>query len=200
MPVDEGQIIDKLKTMVSERRFSHSLRVRDTALDLAKRYDVDPQKVNIAALLHDCAKGYSCEELLKFCDEYNLEIDQYSKLHKQLIHAPLGAKIAHVEFGVEDEEILNAICYHTTGRENMSMMEKIICTADYIEPKRSFEGVDEIRELAYVNIDRALFVALGKTMEYILLNNYILHPLTVIARNSLLIEMVNSNIIEVSKL
>lgn len=182
----EEQMIEKLKSMVSERRFQHSLRVRDTAVELAKIYGVDQEKASTAAILHDCAKGYNCEELLQLCDEFNIEIDEVTKLHKQLIHAPLGAKVAETQFGITDPDILNAIHYHTTGRADMSMLEKIICTSDYIEPKRAFEGVAEIRELAFVDINRALFVAFGMTINYIISNNYILHPMTVIARNDLL--------------
>lgn len=182
----EDQIIEKLKGMVSERRFHHSLRVKDTAMELAKVYGIDVEKAKLAAILHDCAKGYNCEQLLALCDEFNIELDEVTKFNKQLIHAPLGAKVAQIEFGIEDADILNAIHFHTTGRENMSMLEKIICTSDYVEPKRSFDGVDEIRELAYIDIDRALFIAFGITINYIISNNYILHPTTVMARNDLL--------------
>lgn len=187
--LSENEMIAKLQTMVSERRFQHSLRVKDVAQELARIYEADVEKIKVAAILHDCAKGYSCEELLKLCDELNVEVDQYAKLHKQLIHAPLGARIAQIQFGVEDVDILNAIQYHTTGRENMCMLEKIICISDYIEPKRSFDGVEKIRELAYIDIDKALFIAFSTTMAYIISKNYILHPMTVIARNSLLLGM-----------
>jgi predicted HD superfamily hydrolase involved in NAD metabolism len=85
--------------------------------------------------------------------------------------------------------VLNAIRYHTTGREDMSMLEKIICISDYVEPKRTFEGVTEIRELALVDIDKALFAAFSTTIAYIISKNYILHPMTVIARNRLLLNM-----------
>lgn len=183
--VTEGQILTKLKSMVSEKRYYHSIRVRDIAVGLAKKYNADVNKVNIAALLHDCAKGYSYEESVMLCEEYKASLDDIFRECRQLIHAPLGAKIAEIEYGVEDEEIINAIYYHTTGRENMTMIDKIVCISDYIEPNRKYAGIERIRELASKDIDKALFYAFGLTISFIISRELILHPLTVIARNSL---------------
>lgn len=182
----ENEIIEKLKTMISERKMEHSLNVRDVAVKLAQHYGADIEKVRIAGILHDCAKGFQCDESLKRVKELGLELDKVTLKHHALLHAPLGAKIAQIEFGIEDDEILNAIKYHTTGNEDMTLIEKIVCLADYIEPGRSFKGLDIIRDLAFVDIDMALVRAFGATIIFVVSKNYILHPTTVIARNSLL--------------
>lgn len=179
-------MIEKLKTMISEKRLQHSLNVRDVAVSLAEHYGSDVKKARIAGILHDCAKGFRYDESLRFVKEYELELDKISLKNYALLHAPIGAKIAQVEFGIIDEEILNAIRFHTTGRENMTLLEKIVCLADYIEPSRNFEGLARIRELAFVNIDSSLAAAFGTTICFIISRNYLLHPTTVLARNSLL--------------
>lgn len=186
--MNENEMLRKLKTMISESRYQHTLRVRDIAVELALVYNIDVSKVNTAAILHDCAKGYSFEECIKLCKQYNIEVNQYASEHKELIHAPLGAQIAQVEFEVEDGDILNAIRYHTTGRANMSLMEKVIWIADYIEPKRTFDNVEEIRELARTNIDKAILMGLNQTIDYVVSRGWILHPATVMARDSLILK------------
>lgn len=182
----EEQIIEKLKTMISGKRIEHSLNVRDVAVRLASHYGADVEKARVAGLLHDCAKGFRCDEALKLAKEYELQLDKVTLNHHALLHAPLGAKIAQVEFGITDEEILDAIRFHTTGRENMTLLDKIVCLADYIEPGRGFRGIDEIRSLAFSDINMALGKAFGSTINFIVSKNYILHPTTVLARNSLL--------------
>lgn len=184
----QEQILEKLKQMISEKRLKHSLGVKTVAVHLASTYGVDIEKVSIAALLHDCAKGYNLEQSVELCKELDVELDEITRKCEKLIHAPLGAKIAKVQFGIEDTDILDAIAYHTTGRENMSIFEKIICLSDYIEPLRDFPGVERMRETAYKDIDRALVMALESTIKNVLSKNELLHPKTVIARNSLIIE------------
>lgn len=182
----EKEIIEKLKGMIPPKRLEHSLNVRDMAMELASYYGADIDKARISSILHDCAKGFCCDEALRLAKRYELELDKVTLKHHALLHAPLGAKIARFEFGITNEEILNAIMFHTTGRENMTLLEKIVCLADYIEPGRSFRELDGIRKLAFADIDMALVKAFGSTITFIISKNYVLHPTTVLARNSLL--------------
>ena len=179
-------IITKLKKILPNTKFEHTLRVKETAEKLAKIYNCDCGKVSVAALLHDCARGFDCEQSLKMCEEYNIELDDITKKRYQLIHAPLGATIAKVEFGIEDIEILDAIYYHTTGKSNMSLLEKIIWLADYIEPNRDFHRIEEIRDLAFIDINKAMLIAFEESIKYVRANNKQLHPNTLLARDSIL--------------
>lgn len=176
---------EKIIEDIGEKRFQHSTRVKDTAIKLAEVYNVDIKKAEIAALFHDCAKISNDKILLKKADEFNIELDKYMNENHELIHAPLGAKMAEKLYGIDDIDILNAIRYHTTGRENMSMLEKIIYIADYIEPMRNFDGIEEIREIIFKDIDKALFMAFNQTIIFLIEKNKLIQPKTVIARNKL---------------
>lgn len=145
---DLDTIKQKLQLTIGDRLLRHSVNVMDTAVDLAKHYGVDIEKARIAGVLHDCGK-------LKNKNIGNLE------------HSKLGCEIATTEYGVNDEEILDAIKYHTTGRENMTMLEKIVYIADKIEPDRNYDGVESIRELAYKNIDDSIIKSLNNTFNYL---------------------------------
>ena len=99
------------------------------------------KKAYIAGLLHDVAKGKCRKGLKKIAQQYSVDIDEFESINPELIHGKLGAKMVEIELGVDDEDILNAICWHTTGRENMSMLEKIVYIADLTEPGRDFENI-----------------------------------------------------------
>ena len=163
---------EKLKKMLTQSRFEHTIRTVNKAVELAKGTDADIQVVLIASLLHDCAKYI--EPTAQQADELK-DFMQYP----QIVHAPLGAIIAQEEFGITDERILNAIKYHTTGRENMSIEEKIVFLADAIEDGRNFGGINEIRELAQKSIDLAMIEVIKGTIEFERTKqNEELHPLT----------------------
>lgn len=176
---------DQIIENIGEKRFEHSLRVRDTALELAEIYGVDKEKAEIAALYHDCSKIRDEIFLLEKAREFGIFIDQYMLESPELIHAHLGAKMAEQVYGIHDQDILNAIKYHTTGRDKMSMLEKIIYMADYIEPKRNFHGVEIIRDMAYKDIDKSLLMALNKTIVFLIENRKLIHIETIMARNHL---------------
>ena len=172
------KIKGKLHSILTSKRYKHTLGVAQEALQLAKRYNVDTYKAYLAGLLHDCAKCYTNKEKLELCKKYNINLDKFLLENPELIHSFLGAKIAELEYNITDFDILNAIAYHTTGRENMSILEKIVFIADYIEPNRDyFDGLDKIRELAYKNINTAIIFALENTMKYLKNRNIKLHPL-----------------------
>lgn len=175
---------DKLISNIGEKRYNHSLRVIDFALKINTGLNED--KIRLASLLHDCAKyneNYYLEKYKDYC-----KFDNDILENKAIIHSFLGKIVAKKEYNIDDEEVLNAIKYHTTGRENMTQLEKIIFLADACEEKRNYEGVDEIRDLAYKDLDMALIKSLDGTIKFLIKNKSIIFPLTVKARNYLLKE------------
>ena len=140
----------------------------ETAIQLAKQYQVDVKKAEIAALLHDCAKGFGGQEQLQLCKKHGLTITEAEERNPFLLHAKLGAYLAKADYGIDDEEILDAIRWHTTGRPEMTQLDKIIYIADYIEPNRNqAPNLDEIRRLARVNLDECLYTILKATLAYL---------------------------------
>lgn len=177
---------DKLKSTLSEKRYKHSLGVCDEAVKLAEKYGADTEKAYTAGILHDCAKGYDIEEQIKLCQKYGVVLDDITLACKPVIHAPLGAKIAKAEYGVNDKDVLDAIMCHTVAKKNMSLLDKIIYIADMIEPMRDFDGVEELRKAAYENIDRAFILGLKQSIVFNAQKNKIIHPNTLSAWNYML--------------
>lgn len=179
---------DKLKENIGLKRYEHSLRVMEASIELAKRYNSSVEKAAVAGLLHDCGKLQGETNLLKVSTDFGIILDSMTKNNNELIHSVLGSVIAEKEYGIKDEEVLNAIRYHTTGRENMSLLEKIIYVADMIEPGRKFEGVDRLRELALEDLDKALIFSIDNTLKFVIEKNKLIHLDSVKARNQLLIQ------------
>ena len=137
-------------------------------MGLAILYDVDVDKALRAGLLHDCAKCIGSDKKISLCKKYDIEMSEVELRNPSLLHAKLGAKIAKEKYKEDDEDVLNAIANHTTGRPGMSMLEKIIFIADYIEPGRNkAKNLYEIRKLAFVDLDQALIKILQDTLEYL---------------------------------
>lgn len=183
------EVEKRLINSIGSERYFHSVRVMEEAVKLASIYKCDKEKAAIAGLLHDCGKFKNEDELLKKSCDFDIIQSGAYFTNTALIHGVLGAEIAKREFHIEDRDILNAIQYHTTGRENMTLLEKIIYISDYIEPDRNFLGVDEIRKLAYENLDLALVKAMDKTIKHIIDKGYYLHPDTINARNYLIFKI-----------
>lgn len=181
-------IRNEMRLKLNNKRFEHSLNVELEAIKLAQIYGSDLKKARVAAIAHDSAKAHSDEELLRMAQSYTIKIDEIEYNFPQLLHGPVAAHICSAEFGIGDQDILNAIKYHTTGRKSMSLLEKIIYLADVIEPGRNFPGISDIREIALMDIDRALILACNSTLIYITNKNYLIHPLTIEFRNSLLLK------------
>lgn len=165
-----GDVKTKILTYIaeelSEKRFLHSLRVCDMALKLAHIYGIGTEKVEIAALLHDMARSMSVEELDKAVIKYGLDSKYLG--NKNLSHSKVAALLACEIFGMGDEDILNSISYHTTGRAGMSPTEMIIYLADAVEYGRDYDGVDELRKLAFGGeLKRACYACLLHTMDYL---------------------------------
>ncbi|MCI8342426.1 MAG: HD domain-containing protein [Firmicutes bacterium] len=169
----------KLQSALSLERYIHTMGVVKTALKMADFYGADKKKVHAAALLHDCVKDYPADMKRRFCKEFHVPVDEIMLSSIDLTHPFLGAEVAKREYGVDDDEILNAIKYHTTGRKNMTLIEKIIFLADYIEPNRKdFKGLNEVRQMCFENIDAAMKMAICQTVEYVRERGRVLHPLS----------------------
>lgn len=182
-----------IKEKMSEKRFKHVIGVVDTAKMLANLYDEDIEKASIASILHDCAKEYTREEMERLCTYYGYESNDNMSKDPALLHSKIGSILAKATYGVNDEYVLDAIKYHTTGRKDMTMLDKIIFIADYIEPSRSFDGLENIRKLAFRDIDLAVFEALENTMLHLIKEKSFIHEDTLYARNDLLIKIKNRN-------
>lgn len=180
------EIKEKLKKILKHKRYIHSLNVSETAVSLAKRYGADVAGAELAGILHDCAKNIKGEEQLIKCEEYGVELDEIMRKSPELIHSVLGEVIAREEYKVTDEDVLKSIRFHTTGCAGMSLLDKIIFVADYIEPGRVFDGVERARELAYENIDEALLYSIDMTIKHVLEKGNLLHIDTIHARNYIL--------------
>lgn len=177
--LDISVMKEKLQSALSVKRYIHTLGVAEEAVRLAEVFGTQQDRVraNVAGLLHDCAKDYPSEYKLRLCKEYHLDLDDIVKKQKDLIHPFLGAEVAKREYLIDDNDILNAIRFHTTGRANMSLLEKIIYIADFIEPGRErFEGIDEARRLAYLDLDLAMRYILKETIAYVEERHLTVHP------------------------
>lgn len=173
------------KKELPRSRWEHTLRVTETAIELAKREGVDRHKTEIAAILHDYCKYWSEQDLIDWIKQEHLPQELLS-YNKELWHAPVGAALARKQFGIDDEMILNAIRYHTSGRPAMSKLEKIIFLSDYIEPGRRFPEVEEVRRVAENNLNLAVLKALDNTIVFLVNQSQKIYPLTLDARNDLL--------------
>jgi len=161
------------------KRYEHTLGVEFTAAALAMRYNASVTNAQIAGLLHDCAKCLSNDKKLSICEKYNISISDVEKQNPFLLHAKVGSFLAMNEYGIEDSDVINAILNHTTGRPGMSLLEKIIYVADYIEPSRKqAPNLAEIRELAFENLDKALVRILEDTLVYLQESEGVLDPMT----------------------
>ncbi|HCX65877.1 MAG TPA: phosphohydrolase [Eubacteriaceae bacterium] len=178
----------QLKSMLSEKRWDHTLGVVETAKELAVHYKINEEKAEIAALCHDCAKEFSKNQLLEYVREYQIPVDEVTLYEPELLHGPVGRVVAKEELGITDEEVLEAIENHTTGDVDMSMLEKIIYLADFIEPTRQYQGVEALRSLAFENLDHALIQSFDNTIAYVISLHSVLHPKTIKARNQLIIK------------
>lgn len=162
------QLRESVKGVLSDSRYHHSLGVEDVCYDLALIHQEDTLKASIAGILHDCAKYMTDEEFLKEFECRHLQIAEIERKLPYLLHARLSAIHAKEKYGVTDQDIINAITYHTTGRPAMSKLEKIVYVADYIEPYRKpVPMLDEIRERTYKDIDEALIMVLDRTITYL---------------------------------
>ena len=151
-------------SLIDPKRVKHVLGCRDTAVDMARHWGADETDAARAGILHDITKALRGTLQLTLCDAYGIILDDFSAKYPKTLHAMTGALVAERIFG-ENQEVVSAIRHHTTGKADMTLLEKIIYVADYMEPCRDFPGVEKLRELAYTDIDAALKLGLEMTLE-----------------------------------
>lgn len=165
---DINNILKFLQKNLTAKRYHHTLGVAYTASALAMCNGVNLKDAERAGLLHDCAKYMSDKKSLSFCKKNNINISEVEKRNPFLIHGKIGAFMAKNKFGINNNDIINAIHNHTTGRPNMTVLEKIIFISDYIEPSRKVQpNLEEIRKLAFKDLDASLIWILKDTLEYL---------------------------------
>lgn len=161
------------------KRYEHTLGVEYTAAALAMRYDASIMNARLAGLLHDCAKCLSNEKKISICTKHNIKMNEIEKRNPFLLHAKVGSFLAMDEYHVKDQDVINAILNHTTGRPGMSLLEKIIFVADYIEPgRKQAPNLTEIRKLAFINIEQAFVKILQDTLNYLENSDGEIDPMT----------------------
>lgn len=190
--MERTKALQIVKEALTEKRYIHTVGVMETAIQLANRFGADAHKAEIAAIFHDYAKFRPVEEMRHIIITQHMASDLLEH-NEELWHAPVGAFLVEKEVGVEDSEILDAIKYHTSGRINMTLLDKVIFLADYIEPGRDFPGVEEVRQSAKENLDIAVVQSLRNTIQFLLKRNQRIYPKTVDAYNDLLLKIKGGN-------
>ena len=163
-------LYDKMDKCLKRQRYVHSIGVAGTAASLAMKYDANIGRAQVAGILHDCAKCYTDDELIGLCRKHEIEISEFEEENGFLLHAKYGAFLAKNRYGIDDTEVLNAIRWHTTGRADMTLLEKIVFIADYIEPSRNkAKNLQKIRKMVFdgSDIDRALVMIMHDTIDYL---------------------------------
>jgi len=173
-----------VKPHLTEKRFEHTIRVADTALSLAEKYGVSKEQAELAAIFHDYAKYRPVAELRRWVESSYLPKDllQY---HHELWHGPVGSMLIELEYGIHDQDVKSAIYYHTTGRKDMSPLELVIFVADYIEPGRQFPGLDEVRQMAKLDLVKSAWMISRNTINFLMSKNQPIYPDTFYAYNDL---------------
>ena len=157
----------KLQSKLAPMRYEHSISVSFTCMNLAMRYGYDLDRAELAGLMHDCGKRYSDEIILKKCLKHGIEVTDAEYKALPVLHAKYGAWLAEHKYGIDDAEVLSAIRCHTTGKPEMSVLDKILYIADYIEPRRyKAENLPVIRRLAYEDLDKTMYAILAGTLDY----------------------------------
>ena len=158
----------KIKHEMDDGRYQHTLGVMYTCAALAMRYEYDIQKAQLAGLLHDCAKCIPNGKKLKLCEKHHIQMTEVERRNPFLLHAKLGAFLAKEQYDVKDPEVISAILNHTTGKPAMSLLDKIVYVADYIEPNRKkADNLTELRRLAFENLDETVLLILEQTLDYL---------------------------------
>ena len=179
------EVKNYLKENLSEKRYNHSVGTMKSAKELAKIYGENEKDAEFAGLIHDIAKEMNKEEIDKYVLEHNIVIDEIEEKQPALLHAKLGASIAKEKYNA-NEEIQKAILYHTTGNEKMDRFAKIIYIADKIEENREYDGVEELREIAKTDLNKAIVIIIDFVLEKSIKNSRLIHPDTISLRNKIL--------------
>ncbi|WML54120.1 bis(5'-nucleosyl)-tetraphosphatase (symmetrical) YqeK [Neobacillus sp. PS3-12] len=184
--MEREQALKMVKIQLTEHRYQHTLGVMETAISLARKYGVDEKKAELAAIFHDYAKFRPKDEMKEIIVSQGMPKDLL-EYNSELWHAPVGAYLAEAEAEISDKEVLDAIRFHTSGRRGMTKLEKVIYLADYIEPGRHFPGVEEVRNLAKINLEEALIKAVQNTIMFLMKRNQAIYPETFHTYNDLIL-------------
>lgn len=184
--MDNIQRMEILKGNLSDKRFNHSIGVMETAVKIAEHYNIDIKSAETAGLLHDCARDIRGSLLYKTCHKYRIKQNYITKAQPELLHGLLGVHVAREKYDIKDVEVLDAIKWHTTGRESMTLLDKVIYLADFTEPGRCFEGLEEVRNAVFEDLDKAMLMALDRTIKYVMMREVYIHPETIKARNGII--------------
>ncbi len=179
------EFIDKLesdiKNILSDYRYTHTMAVLTLSKQLAMHYGADVQSITVCALLHDYAKEMTKEEKIKYLTDNNLYVDEFVLGNIELSHGIIAKDIAVKKYGIKDKDMLNAIEYHTTGRPEMSVLEKILFLSDSLEPNRKFKEIPELTKLAFNDIDQAIVECIKIKLDYTKETGKLEHPLGITA-------------------
>lgn len=185
--MNREEALTYVQKVLPERRYMHTLGVVETAKELAEKHGANVEHAEMAAILHDAAKHHDRDDMKNLMQKEDMD-QRLMHFHHELWHAPVGAYLAKVTIGIESQDVLNAIRFHTTGRAKMSLLEKIIYIADYIEPGRKFIGVEKVREVAYEDIDRALSRAVKQSILFLIEKKQRIFPDTLECYNDVMLQ------------
>lgn len=180
-----------IKSKLSERRYKHCVNVANTAKRLALVYDENPEKAYTAGILHDITKELSNDEQISLMRKHNMQLDEVEKLSPKVWHQKTAALFVRYNLAIDDKNILNAIAYHTTGRANMTKLEKIVYIADLISEDRTYKDVDKFRQLAMISLDNTMIECLKYSITSLSKNNRLIDKNTFLAYNYFLVQNMN---------
>ena len=188
------QIDAYLEAKLEDKHYRHVLSVRDMAVELAVKYGADPQKTNLAALLHDCARWMDTRQLFEAIADYQIQLDEIERINASLLHALVGAELALEIFSVGDEEILSAVRSHTKGSRSMTLVDKVLFVADFSEPNRTYPEAETVRKIAKQDLNQAVFQVAKFKINDLLDRGKVIHPDTIAVYNGVLREIKNSSL------
>jgi len=188
MKIDSMKL--KLKNMLDQERWNHSLNTSQIAYELAIRFGADSNKARIAGLLHDCAKNITFKKLKEIAIIHKIKFDVKIDNIPKVLHSFVGEIIAMQEFKIREADILQAIRLHSTGGANMSILDKIVYLSDKIEPLRNFKGITKIRQMALKDLDKAILMLLDEGLISLIQKGLLIYPATMEARNEILSKVV----------
>lgn len=177
------KVLEFLRENLDDFRYGHSIRVMETAVELARIHGVDEEKAQMAGILHDSGKWKSREKTLQKVQDWGIILSEEERAEYNLVHGALSTYIAKNIFGIEDADVLNAIKNHITGRPAMSDLEKIVYIADMIEPARNYEFTDDFRAMAKVDLDRTMYEILNENLAHLIRNDRYIAGTSLEARN-----------------
>jgi predicted HD superfamily hydrolase involved in NAD metabolism len=183
---DYNSIKEYLRNTLSAKRYLHSENTALTAEKLAKIYNIDSQKAYTAGLVHDCTREIEIKIQQNMLVALGIQVDELTYNNKELLHAHTAESIIRDKFRIIDEEIISAVRFHTTGKEDMTLFEKVLFLSDVVEPTRNFPGVDYLRQLSIEDVDEALLAAFDSSIKFLMGKRSLIHTNTFLARNYIL--------------